>query len=245
MSGKGGGQYLARQFLSASSGTYTPTTGTRTILLHMCGAGGGGGGAGGGGAGSAAFGAGGNSGFYIEIYLNAGGATFPAGTFTTGASGAAGSLSGGGGGTGGDSTFVINSVTYTAKGGTGGAGQVAGTTYHRDGGDRVRHGQHGRWTRYGRARRRRLSPHGWWRRIRRQRRKLTRRSWRYARRRHRRYGRLRWQRGRAMRRRRWWCVDDDGDGALPRAGRWASSGPTNTTDLLDRRAATCGNLETP
>lgn len=119
--GIGGGNFLARQILSASSGTYTPTSGTTKIRVHMIGGGGGGGGvintAG------TASGAGGGSGVFLDFLVNPG-ASITGGAFSCGAAGAAGSSAGGNGGNGGDTTLTTNAVTYTAKGGGGGPGST-------------------------------------------------------------------------------------------------------------------------
>lgn len=124
------GQYtlLGRQTFK-TSGTYTPSTGTRLVKLRECGGGGGSGGAK-----SNATG-GGSSGAYLEITLNPG-ATITGGTVTIGAAGTAGAVTPTAGGIGGDTSVVIQAVTYTAKGGgasaangmLGGAGQVGSTS---------------------------------------------------------------------------------------------------------------------
>lgn len=127
--GIGGGNFLARQILSASSGTYTPTSGTTVAHVRMIGGGGGGGGAGTAAVGtSVSVGAGGASGALLDIIRGTPGTTLTGGAFACGAGGTAGANTGGAGGTGGDTTVVINGVTLTAKGGLGGAGSTASTT---------------------------------------------------------------------------------------------------------------------
>ncbi len=113
--------YLGRQVFTAT-GTYTPTKGTRAVLLKMVGGGGGGGGTTGGA--SFAFAGGGWAGDYIEKYIESV-TPISGGAITIGAGGAAGAA-GGNGGTGGDSTAAINGVTYTAKGGIGGVAMANG-----------------------------------------------------------------------------------------------------------------------
>lgn len=120
--------YLGRQILTSTTGTvpYTPTTGTRKILLRMVGGGGGGGG-GAGGTSTAAVGAGGMGGAYVEKWINPGALITTTGNYTAGAGGTAGANTGGAGGTGGDTTITIQGTPYTAKGGIGGSGMAAGS----------------------------------------------------------------------------------------------------------------------
>jgi len=94
--------------------------GTKSYRVRLWGGGGGGGGvisaiaaAGGGGAGS-----------YAERVGNPIAASY---TFALGAGGTGGSTAGGDGGNGGSSIFSAGGVTVTAPGGTGGAGDAAGT----------------------------------------------------------------------------------------------------------------------
>jgi hypothetical protein len=127
-----GQTWIARQILTAASGTYTPTSGTKRVLVRLVGGGGGGGGVTGASS-SLAAGAGGASGGYVEkMVFNSGGIT--GGAYTTGAAGTGGSTAGGSGGTGGDTTVVVQGTTYTAKGGTGGSGMTAGTATGNSGG---------------------------------------------------------------------------------------------------------------
>ena len=111
--------FLARQVLTAASGTYTPTTGTKAVLIRLVGGGGGGGGALGAAGVSDGWAGGGASGAYIEKWIDPA-ATVTGGAYANGAAGAAGASTPGNGGTGGDTTIVVQAVTYTAKGGTGG-----------------------------------------------------------------------------------------------------------------------------
>ncbi|VVC75978.1 hypothetical protein AQUSIP_12790 [Aquicella siphonis] len=110
------------QLLTASSGTYTPTTGMAYIRVRMVGAGGGSGSITN--AGAYAVSQGGSSGNYLEFWMSAAqvGASK---SYGCGAGGTAGTA-GGDGGSGGDTTFG----DWTAKGGRGGAHQngVAGAT---------------------------------------------------------------------------------------------------------------------
>jgi len=108
---------IGQQRLTSSSGTYTPATGAKAVLVRMVGGGGGGG--------SkfvssvTCFGGGGASGAYFEQWFDAA-SDVTGGTYHVGAAGTAGSNSTGG--DGGDTDIVINGTTYTAKGGKGGTG---------------------------------------------------------------------------------------------------------------------------
>jgi hypothetical protein len=117
--------FIARQVLTAASGTYTPTAGTQKVLLRMCAGGGGAGGAKGAVTPISAYSGGGGSGENVELWIDPA-ATITGGAFAVGAAGAAGTSTPGNGGNGGDSTIVIQGVTYTAKGGLG-SGAVTGT----------------------------------------------------------------------------------------------------------------------
>lgn len=119
--------YLGRQVLTAASGTYTPTTGTRKVLLSGCGPGGGGGGGAGG---SSVLGAGGGgaSGGWFQKWINPG-VLITGGAYTNGTGGTAGANTGGNGGNGSaDATIVIQGTTYTFKAGNGGTGMAAANT---------------------------------------------------------------------------------------------------------------------
>lgn len=108
-----------------SSGTYTPTSGTKKVYIQMCGAGGGGGGAQGT-TGDAAAGGGGGAGDLWMKYIDCAGSC-TGGALTIGAGGAGGSTSGGNGSSGGDTSIVIDGGTNTAPGGTGGTGMTSQT----------------------------------------------------------------------------------------------------------------------
>lgn len=115
-----GGRELAVQVFTAN-GTYTPTVGATTAIIKVQACGGGGGGAIAG-AGVVSYGAGGGGGTYLEHRipgLVSGGAVVCPST-----GGAGGSAAGGNGATGGDASIVVNGMTYTAKGGTGGQGSA-------------------------------------------------------------------------------------------------------------------------
>lgn len=111
------------------SGTYTPTPGTLAVKVKGVGGGAGGGGVS---ANSANFMAsgGGGSGVYWEKWIFPGsGVAVTGGAFVSGAAGIAGhgaGISTTNGGDGGDSTIVIQGVTYTVKGGSGGVGPSGG-----------------------------------------------------------------------------------------------------------------------
>lgn len=112
------GGYLGTQVLTASSGTYTPTTGTTRIHVKMIGGGGGGGGAKA--TGNTAAGQGGNTGTLLEFWAGSAGVNIAGGAYACGAGGTAGMTTPTAGGTGGDTTLTAGGTTYIAKGGTGG-----------------------------------------------------------------------------------------------------------------------------
>lgn len=116
---------LVRRVITSSS-TYTPTTGTVSIIGRLTGGGGGGGGADGADASSAAGGAGGQGGGTAIFSMTAAEVGANA-AVTIGAGGSAGSSSGGDGGDGGDSTFnpAGTGLTVTGAGGEGGEGEQA------------------------------------------------------------------------------------------------------------------------
>lgn len=118
--------YIKRQVFTAN-GTYTPSTGCKAVRIKLVGGGGGGGGAGGGSTVRSA-GGGGSSGAYLEHWIEPG-TDITGGAVTIGAAGTAGASTGTAGGNGGDTSVVVQAVTYTAKGGTGGAGCTTSTNY--------------------------------------------------------------------------------------------------------------------
>lgn len=103
-----------------SSGTYTPTPGTKSVVIEMCGGGGSGGGAGAATASTCAAAGGGAAGGYLKHYMTSG---FSGATVTIGAGGAAPAPGANNGGNGGSTSFG----TLTALGGVGGAGNAAFT----------------------------------------------------------------------------------------------------------------------
>lgn len=104
-----------------SSGTYTPTAGTKFVVVEVQGGGGGSGGVPATGSTSVAASGAGGAGAYAKAYITSG---FSSVSVTVGAGGAAGSSSGSDGGTGGTSSF---GSLVTCPGGTGGGstGSVA------------------------------------------------------------------------------------------------------------------------
>ena len=106
-----GGVLIGRQTLTSGT-TYTPTAGTKEILIRIWGGGGAGGGCS---AVAGCAGGGGGSGAYAEYYLTGvtGTYAYVIGTGGTGASGAIG-------GVGASSTFNTGATTITAGGGGGG-----------------------------------------------------------------------------------------------------------------------------
>jgi hypothetical protein len=117
----GSGRLWANRQVLTGAGTYTPTSGTKRVIIRMVGGGGGGGGANSTAGTADSSGAGGNSGWYLEIRSSgSNGVNVTGGSYSCGSGGAGGSTAPGTGGTGGDTTITVNGTTYTAKGGTGG-----------------------------------------------------------------------------------------------------------------------------
>lgn len=118
---------IAQQVLTAASGTYTPTTGTKAVRVRMVGGGGGGGAFHNGAAGGV--GSGGSSGAYFEKWIDAAG-NVTGGAYVAGGGGAGATATVGAvtGGAGTDSSVVVNGTTYTAKAGLGGTAGAAYTT---------------------------------------------------------------------------------------------------------------------
>lgn len=115
------GRLLNMQLFTAS-GTYTPTPGTKSIVVEVQGAGGGGGGIGAAGTSTVAIGNGGAAGGYAKSRLTSG---FSGGiAITVGNGGAGGNLAPTGGSPGGLSSF---GSTIVANGGGGGLGQNQAT----------------------------------------------------------------------------------------------------------------------
>ena len=101
-----------------SSGTYTPTAGTKFVVVEVQGGGGGSGGVPATGASSVAASGAGGAGAYAKAYITSG---FSGVSVTVGAGGAAGSSNGGDGGTGGTSSFgsLVSCPGGTGSGSTG------------------------------------------------------------------------------------------------------------------------------
>lgn len=106
-----------RIFNTPGSSTYTPTAGTKSVLVQVQGGGGGGGGVFFGAGDSGGVGAGGGSGAYAESLLTSG---FSGVTITVGAGGIAGNVNGGGGGSSSFGALVV------CAGGSGGLGDPVG-----------------------------------------------------------------------------------------------------------------------
>lgn len=106
-----------------SSGTYTPTPGTRAILVEVVGAGGAGGGVSATAAGEEAGGAGGGGGGYSRKLITT---VPPSATITIGSGGSGSSAASGGAGS--DSSYADGTETLTGSGGSGGqnGGAVSG-----------------------------------------------------------------------------------------------------------------------
>jgi len=103
--------------LFAASGTYTPTTGVRTIKVECVGGGGGGGGAKAA-ASTATTGGGGGGGGYAVFFITS--SIKGSYTFIIGAAGAAGTATPTAGGNGGDTSFDSPSICTATGGGGGG-----------------------------------------------------------------------------------------------------------------------------
>lgn len=110
---------------SGTAATYTPTAGTRAILVTALGGGGGGGGVDGQGGGTAAAAGGGGAGARVEHLITSVAATY---TYTIGAAGNGGAAGANDGATGGATTFSGTGVSLTANGGVGGSGRTASSS---------------------------------------------------------------------------------------------------------------------
>lgn len=115
-----GGRLIGTQVFSAS-GTYTPTPGTKFVVVEVQGGGGGGGGVSATGPTSTAVSGSGGSGSYAKARVNSG---FSGVAVTVGAKGAGGVAGVNSGGNGGTSSF---GALVSAPGGIGGQSLVAGT----------------------------------------------------------------------------------------------------------------------
>lgn len=122
----GGNGYLyigTRVFTTGTAATYTPTTGTRLIVVKVFGATGGGGGVDGQGGDLAAIGGAGGNGGYAEKVIVVGSQTF---TYTIGAAGVGGAAGANNGTAGGTTSFTgSTSGTVQVTGGAGGEGRLA------------------------------------------------------------------------------------------------------------------------
>lgn len=122
----GSGRLLGKQVITATgAGTYTPTSGTNSVVIELQGAGGGGGGAAGNpGAGNGAAGQGGGGGGYIRHRLTG---AFSGASYSVGAKGTGGTAGNNAGIAGGDTTFseTGGGTVYTAAGGSAGGGAGA------------------------------------------------------------------------------------------------------------------------
>lgn len=109
----------------ASTGTYTPTAGTNSIIIEAVGGGGGGGGSASTTSAQSSIGGSGGSGGYIKVRYN----TVPSSaSISVGVSGVGGGAAAAGG-AGGSTTITGGSVSVTARGGTGGVSPVTASTF--------------------------------------------------------------------------------------------------------------------
>ncbi|MCA3194308.1 MAG: phage tail protein [Cupriavidus sp.] len=126
--GQAVGRYLGTRVFTAN-GTYTPTAGTNSVVVRLCGGGGGGGGTNATAAGNVAVAGGGGSGAYAEGRFTSG---FSGATITIGAGGVGGPTSTSGA-VGGATSF---GVLLSAGGGSGGApGPNSAPPYSQSGGN--------------------------------------------------------------------------------------------------------------
>ncbi len=118
VSATGAGQLIGVQTFTPSSGTYTPTAGTGSVIIEILGGGGGGSGVAQAAASGVNLGGGGGGGAFLRKRLTA---NFSGGTYVVGAKGTGGTAGNNSGTNGANSTFTAtNAVVYTAGG--GGAG---------------------------------------------------------------------------------------------------------------------------
>jgi hypothetical protein len=117
------GNFLTQRLFTSGT-TYTPTTGTRLIVVELIGGGGGGAGIDVAAATDMQLGGGGGGGGYTRfLFRDISGLT---GTYSIGTGGTAGSSAGGSGGTGGTTSFTMDGYTINALGGAGGTEGAAG-----------------------------------------------------------------------------------------------------------------------
>lgn len=125
---------IAVRVLTNGTTSYTPTPGTRDIIIELWGGGGSGGGAVATGAATVSVGGGGGSGGYLKKRI----ANIGAGPFTVAIGGGGTGASGLAGNAGGVTTFNDGTTTYTANGGGAGAVSAAvGVVTAADGGIRA------------------------------------------------------------------------------------------------------------
>lgn len=108
--------------------TYTPTSGTTSVIIELQGAGGGGGGIAQPGSGNVGIAQAGGGGGWIRVRKTA---NFSGGTGSVGAKGTGGTAGNNNGVVGGDTTFIDTAgspTTYTATGGSGGLGHAGTAT---------------------------------------------------------------------------------------------------------------------
>lgn len=123
-----GGGIIGRQIITATgAGTYTPTTGTVSVIIELVGGGGGGGGISQPGGSSVATARGGGGGGYIQHRLTS---AFSGAAYVVGAKGTGGTAGNNAGTAGSNTTFTATGgggTVYTAGGGSAGNGGSGGT----------------------------------------------------------------------------------------------------------------------
>lgn len=116
------GSLIGRQIITATgAGTYTPTSGTSSVIIELIGAGGGGAGVASASGSQVNLGGGGGSGAYARKRLTA---NFSGASYSVGAKGTGGASGNNNGTDAGNTTFTDTAgspTTYTAGGGKGGA----------------------------------------------------------------------------------------------------------------------------
>lgn len=116
------GRLLNVQILTASSGTYTATAGTNSVIMQIIGGGGGGGACASPTSTNTAAGQGGGGGGFIQVRFTSG---FSGTTYAVGQAANGGSAGANAGTAGNNTTITVNSTAYTANGGGAGAAGTA------------------------------------------------------------------------------------------------------------------------
>lgn len=116
------GTLIGYQILTAGTSTYTPSAGTNSIIVIVVGGGGGGGGCAQPTSTNTCVAGGGGGGAFTQVRVTTG---FSGAAYTVGAAASGGTAGANPGTAGNQSTITLNSVAYTAAGGTAGAAGAA------------------------------------------------------------------------------------------------------------------------